>query len=130
METPKETARYIKQVASDLEAAQINLLRHQQTVLPQGKHKKKPSNQDHRVTIDIQLNNKVHYIRGCLIQTKLIQVKIGVLNVVILIMLKNSSVQPKNTSPRAVTNMDILQVVFQETSYFQAKSTKSTSTAC
>ena len=41
MEASKATTRYIKQVASDPQAAQINLMRHQQTDLPSGKHKRK-----------------------------------------------------------------------------------------
>ena len=41
LESSKATACYIKQVAGDLQAAQINLLRHQCTELPAGKYKKK-----------------------------------------------------------------------------------------
>ena len=41
LESSKATACHIKQVAGDLQAAQINLLRHQQTELPAGKYKKK-----------------------------------------------------------------------------------------
>ena len=43
MESSKVTARHIKQVASDPEMAQINLMRHQCTDLPASKHKKKKS---------------------------------------------------------------------------------------
>ena len=41
LESSKATARHIKQVAGDPQAAQINLLRHQRTELPAGKYKKK-----------------------------------------------------------------------------------------
>ena len=41
LESSKATAHHIKQVAGDPQAAQINLLRHQCTELPAGKHKKK-----------------------------------------------------------------------------------------
>ena len=41
MESSKVTTRYNKKVASDLQAAQINLMRHQCTDLPANKHKKK-----------------------------------------------------------------------------------------
>ena len=41
MESSKVTTRHIKQVASDLQVAQINLMRHQHTDLPASKHKKK-----------------------------------------------------------------------------------------
>ena len=43
MESSKATALYIKKVAGDPQAAQINLLRHQCTELPAGKYKKKRS---------------------------------------------------------------------------------------
>ena len=41
METSKATVCYINQVASDTQAAQINLIIHQQTDLPPGKNNKK-----------------------------------------------------------------------------------------
>ena len=41
LESSKATAHHMKQVAGDLQAAQINLLRHQCTELPAGKYKKK-----------------------------------------------------------------------------------------
>ena len=41
LESSKATALHIKQVAGDLQAAQINLLIHQHTELPAGKYKKK-----------------------------------------------------------------------------------------
>ena len=43
LESSKATACHIKQVAGDLQAVQINLLRHQRTELPAGKYKKKRS---------------------------------------------------------------------------------------
>ena len=41
MESSKATARHIKHVASDLQMAQINLMRHQCTDPPASKHKKR-----------------------------------------------------------------------------------------
>ena len=41
LESSKATACHIKQVAGNLQAAQINLLRHQRTEIPAGKYKKK-----------------------------------------------------------------------------------------
>ena len=43
LEASKATAGHIKQVASDPQVAQINLMRHQHTDLPPSKHKKKQS---------------------------------------------------------------------------------------
>ena len=43
MESSKATACHIKQVASDSQAAQINLMRHQNTDISSGKHKKRKS---------------------------------------------------------------------------------------
>ena len=43
MESSKVTARHIKQVASDPQVAQINLMRHQHTDLPASMHKKRKS---------------------------------------------------------------------------------------
>ena len=43
MESSKVTARHIKQVASDPQVAQINLMRHQHTDLSASKHKKRKS---------------------------------------------------------------------------------------
>ena len=39
-ESSKATAQHIKQVAGDLQATQINLMRHQRTELPTNRHKK------------------------------------------------------------------------------------------
>ena len=41
MEIFKATSRHIKQVAGDLQVAQINLMHHQHTELPNGRYKKK-----------------------------------------------------------------------------------------
>ena len=52
MDSSKATARDIKQVASDPQASQINLMKHQCTDLPAGMHKKMNAFQDldHQVT--------------------------------------------------------------------------------
>ena len=51
------TARHIKQVASDPQAAQINLMRNQHTDLPASKHKERKSfkSLDHPVKRMIQV---------------------------------------------------------------------------
>ena len=41
IESSKATVHHIKQVAGDLQAVQISLLRHQHTDIPPGKHKKR-----------------------------------------------------------------------------------------
>ena len=43
MESSKASVRHIKQVASDPQVVQINLMRHQHTELPTSKHKQKKS---------------------------------------------------------------------------------------
>ena len=52
LESSKATAHHIKQEAGDLQAAQINLLRHQHTEIPAGKYKKrstkKPKQSNHK----------------------------------------------------------------------------------
>ena len=48
MESSKSTARHIKSVASDLQAAQVNLLRHQRTDLPPSKSMQKQHSHKHR----------------------------------------------------------------------------------
>ena len=64
MESSKVTTRHIKQVASDPQVAQINLMRHQCTDLPASKHKKrkcfvKPRPQSHKNdTSDRQMHYK------------------------------------------------------------------------
>ena len=93
MEVSKATVRCIKQVASHPQAAQINLVRHQQTDLQPGKCKRKafkPWPQRYR---DPQVSNKPHHTKEDMIPNKLIQAKISVLNVVIPSMLKDSIVQ-------------------------------------
>ena len=83
MGASKAMVHHMKQVASDPQAAQINLTRHQQTDLPPSKHKKKQqsSSQDHPVTRGIQVNttnNKCHPTRRNLILKKPILEKIDV----------------------------------------------------
>ena len=83
MDASKATAQHIKQVASDLQAAQINLMRHQQTDFSSGKCKRKVLKQRPQITSAKQVTNKPHHTKEGLIPNKLIQVKIGVPNVVI-----------------------------------------------
>ena len=109
MEASKATVTHIKQVACDPQAAQINLLMHQQIDLPPGKCKTKSFQlrpQSHRQHISEQ---QVPHYKRKFDPKKLIQVQVGVLNVVFPSMLKDSSVQLRNTSARPVTSMDISQ---------------------
>ena len=79
LESSKAIACHIKQVAGDLQAAQINLLRHQRTELPAGKYKKKRSamkprqsnskNQGHEGTI-CKCNPRRNLIQEGCIMTK------------------------------------------------------------
>ena len=55
MEAPKATAHHMKQVASNSQATQSNLMRHQQTDLPPSKNKRKafksrPPSQKHHTS--------------------------------------------------------------------------------
>ena len=61
------------------------------------------------VTGDRQVSINIHHTRERLIPNTLTQAKIGILNVVIPSMFKDSSVQPGNTIARPATSMDILQ---------------------
>ena len=63
MEMSKATAQHMKQVASDPQAVQINLMRHQQTTSHQANTREKLSSQDHPVTSTIPVNNKCHHTR-------------------------------------------------------------------
>ena len=65
MESSKATVCYIKQVASDPQAAQINLLRPQCTELPAGKYKKKKS-----PTTSRQSNYKQHGSESLQVQSQ------------------------------------------------------------
>ena len=56
MERSKATTKYIKQVASNPQAAKINLMYHQCTELPPSKFKKK-----HKLFKSMQDKNKQHY---------------------------------------------------------------------
>ena len=89
----------------------------------------KPLSLDHRFTSGQQVSNNSHHTIEGLIPSKLIQAKICILNVVIPSMLKDSNVQLRSTSASLVTSMDIYQLVFQEMSSFQTKSTQDTTTA-
>ena len=87
MESSKSTACHIKQVASEPQAAQVNLMRHQRTDLPQTRASRNNnlSSADQRVTRGIQVNTiiKCHSTSRILILTKPIKEKIYVQSVVI-----------------------------------------------
>ena len=111
MEESKATVHYIKQVASDLQVAQINLRRHQHTDLPPSKYKKKhsfksrpPSHKQY--TSDQQ---QVPPYKKKFDPKQAIQVEIDVPSMRIPNMWKVSSVLPRSFSANLVTNMDISQ---------------------
>ena len=63
MESSKSAARHIKAVASDPQAAQVNLMRHQRTDLPTRKSKWKniPTSKDQRVRKGTPMNKRIKY---------------------------------------------------------------------
>ena len=62
LESSKATARQIKQVSGELQAAQINLLQHQRTELPQHRYKKKKSQTKLRLgSSKLQCGNDLQY---------------------------------------------------------------------
>ena len=77
MERSKATARHIKQMAGDPQAAQINLMHHQCTELPNGKYKKKKhksSKSKHTrrmVNKDLQINTRRALILDWLTKTRI-----------------------------------------------------------
>ena len=105
MESFKATAKYIKQVASDPQAVQINLMCHQHTELPPSKFKNKlkepfKSRQDIKSNITIKKNKDKEcykYTRNMII-TKHMQAKKDVQNVVIHNILRDSDVQLASTN--------------------------------
>ena len=111
MEASKVTGHHIKQVASDPQAAQINLMRHQCTDLRPRKHKKKQSFKSRPPsTSGIHVsNNKCHPTRRSLILNKPLQVGIAVPSVGIPDMWKVSIVLPRSFSVKLVTSMVISQ---------------------
>ena len=82
MEASKATAGHIKQVASDPQVAQVNLMRHQRTDLQPSKNRNKKvnlSSQDHKVTRGTQVSTiKSHPTKRNLILNKLTKEKIDV----------------------------------------------------
>ena len=92
LESSKSTARHIKKMSSDSQAAQINLLRHQRTELPtskaQRKKFKKKTNQDPKIwgfqimNITKNITRKmIMKTRRNLIQDRFFKVKTDVISV-------------------------------------------------
>ena len=117
MESSKVTARYIKQVASDPQLAQINLMWHQHTYLPASKHKKKKSfvkprppshNNDasYRQQVSSYHNNNCKKSFDAKNFTRTRRDARSVENQYIL---RVSSVQQRNISASLATSMDTLQ---------------------
>ena len=108
MESSKATIRHIKQVASDPQAAQINLMQHQCTDLPASKNKKRksfvrprpPSHKNDasdRPPVPSYHNN-----------TNKKRMKRDVKNVEILCMQKVSSVEQRSINASLAISMDTL----------------------
>ena len=115
MGSMKSTAHNIKQVASDCQAAQVNLMRHQRTDLPPNKSKQKQQSfksrsKSHKRYSSEHTIIKGHSTRRDLILTKLIKEKIDVQSVVIQSIQKVSSVLQGSSSARQAIYMVILQV--------------------
>ena len=121
MEASKAMVCHIKQVASDPQEAEINLMRHQWTDLPPSKNKRKafksrPSS--HKCHISEQ---QVPPYKRKSILNKFIQAKKSVLSVVIPYMLKDSSVQRRNTSVSLVISIDILPACVSRNKYLSSQ---------
>ena len=97
LESSKATAHHIKQVAGDPQTAQINLLRHQCTVLLTGKYKKKrqpvKSKQSHHKPQSSESYHLQHNTRRGLTLRVHTKTKTDVPNVVTHPMWRDSSVQ-------------------------------------
>ena len=113
MESSKSTTRHIKQVASDPQVAQVNLIRHQRTDLPPSKSKQKniPTSPDQRVSRGNQVSTSIkdHSTRKSLIQVKHTKEEKDVPSVVILNTLNVPSVLLGSSNARPAVNMVILQ---------------------
>ena len=110
MESSKATARHIKQVAGDPQVAQINLMHHQHTELPNGKYKKKnhkPSRSKYTIKMvnkDLQTNT-----RRALILDWLTKTRRDAARAEILLILKGSSAQLKSISAEHATSLATTQ---------------------
>ena len=110
VESSKVTTRHIKQVASDPQAAQINLMRHQCTDLPASKYKKrksfvKPRPPSHKN----DTSDRQHSYKKSFDTKNVYRNKGRCQNVEIQITLKVSSVQQRNFNASLVIIMDTSQ---------------------
>ena len=83
LESSKSTARHIKQMSSELQATQVNLLRHKRTEIPPNKSKWKPFNNKSRsknVGTQLKPISSKHHTRS-LIQGKFLIVMTDFRNV-------------------------------------------------
>ena len=110
MESSKTTVRHIRQVASDPQAAQINLMHHQHTELPSGKNKErkqgvKPKQSHHK---NAEHPPSGQYKRN--FDPKLAhKYKDRCPNVVTLLIWRDFNVQPRNFNAKLAINLDILR---------------------
>ena len=111
MGSSKSTARHIKQVASEPQAAHVNLMRQQRTDLPPSKSKQKQHSHKSRSKkrYPSEHKNERPPLRKSLIQAKHTKEEIDVQSVVIQSTLKVSSVLLGSSSARPAVNMVILQ---------------------
>ena len=101
----KATVHHIKQVAGDLQATQINLLRHQQTELPTNRHNKKrrPTN---RLKLHKALESSAsNQIKKSYENRKPHRVLTAVINVVTPYMHKDSNALQRSTNAKFATSM-------------------------
>ena len=110
MESSKATARHIKQVAGDPQAAQINLMHHQCTELPNGKYKKrKPQAKQKQAHQKNGEQRPPSQYKKSFDSRVAYNTRIGVANVVIQLILKGSSAWPKTTTAKHATSLATTQ---------------------
>ena len=110
MESSKATARHIKQVVGDPQAAQINLMCHQCTELPGGKYKEEtPSQTKNKHNTRMQNRHKQVTSRSVLTLDWHTRTKTGVAFVEIMLTLKGSSAQQRSFNVKHATSLAITQ---------------------
>ena len=106
----KATMHHIKHVVGDLQATQINLMRHQRTELPTNRHNKKrrpTGKQKPYKTPECQATNQV---KNLTIIEKYMRHQIAVINVVIPFTHKDFNALQRSINVKYVTNTVTFQV--------------------
>ena len=110
VKSSKATARHIKQVAGDPQAALINLMCHQCMELPSEKYKKrKPLSSKNKSNTKMQNRHKQVISRRVLTLDWHTSTKTGITSVDILLILKGSSAHQRNFNVRHATSLAIIQ---------------------